>query len=281
MRSDMGKLITECYRVGDTTPYRKQRRKSRQIPHENSPKRESIRKWAKMNWGGKELGEALNPLRRYILSQVGRPWRKVHSEMSSCIDRNSATQLHIWQHAVDYVEVNTYINADGEVAFIAHYGGGEHLIKNSYAVVYVDPKSGLLKEVPPRKRWRNRREAPKYIVVDDFHQLHKINGIWYEITLAALEEKIFVPFTPYQKKIMKLEGEGEWVSQARTVDVAAHAIVEKINRNYWRPAMTLSLRAYGREGVYGESKKQLNSKELRHHGLENDPVEIVQKKKVA
>ena len=46
----------------------------------------------------KWLNEHLGPLRRYLDSQVGRPWDKVFSEICAHIDRSSAVQDHVRDH---------------------------------------------------------------------------------------------------------------------------------------------------------------------------------------
>ena len=67
------------------------------------PRRQGIRRpWIE---AGKQklLNENLAPLRRYLLSNVGRPWCKVFSEMSQHMRLDSPVQLHIWQHVQGYV----------------------------------------------------------------------------------------------------------------------------------------------------------------------------------
>ena len=54
-------------------------------------------------YGGPYLNENLNPLRRFLLAQVGRPWNKVYSEISAGIDRRNTVQQHIFAHLDDMI----------------------------------------------------------------------------------------------------------------------------------------------------------------------------------
>ena len=81
MRSDMAKVIVERPRIGSSMRGKSKgyRRSLQRLDHETLPSKEGIkrrhlghRKW---------LNEHLGPLRRYLDSQVGRPWNKVFSEI--------------------------------------------------------------------------------------------------------------------------------------------------------------------------------------------------------
>ena len=55
----------------------------------------------------KTLNENLNPLKRYLASQVGRPWRKVYSEISEHLKPTSTVQQHVRDHLQDFVATKT------------------------------------------------------------------------------------------------------------------------------------------------------------------------------
>ena len=46
-------------------------------------------------WNAKEFSDLINPLKRYLRSCIGRPWNKVHSELSQKLDRRSISGSHI------------------------------------------------------------------------------------------------------------------------------------------------------------------------------------------
>src|SRR5262245_19799390 len=108
MRPDMSKVIVERPRHGssDRTRAKRRRREVRRLGLDALPRREGIKR---LRGGTKHLNEHLAPLRRYLESQVGRPWDKVFSEICAHINRNSAVQDHVRDHVDDYVEVNTVL----------------------------------------------------------------------------------------------------------------------------------------------------------------------------
>src|SRR6185437_8674330 len=90
MRSDMYKVIVE-------RPRRSKDLKARALRFRNSldgPSHLGMR----VGYGYRELNENLAPLRRYLHSQVARPWNKVFGEICWRIDRRDPVQRHIHQH---------------------------------------------------------------------------------------------------------------------------------------------------------------------------------------
>ena len=53
----------------------------------------------------KSFNENLAPLRRYLAAQVGRPWRKVYSEIAANLNADSTVQQHVRDHLHDFVAV--------------------------------------------------------------------------------------------------------------------------------------------------------------------------------
>jgi hypothetical protein len=103
MRADMAKVIVERPRKMGGSYHRPKgyQRQLKRYGEDGPPAREGI----KARWQGrtKYLNEHLGPLRRYLDSQVGRPWNQVFSEICAHIDRNSAVQDHVRDHVEDYV----------------------------------------------------------------------------------------------------------------------------------------------------------------------------------
>ena len=91
MRADMAKVIVERPRLGGGMRRPKGIRKRERLAMADlMPSREGIRR----PWRGgyrKMLNEHLGPLRRFLQSQVGRPWDKVHSEISQHLRLDSGT----------------------------------------------------------------------------------------------------------------------------------------------------------------------------------------------
>ena len=307
MRQDMYKLITECYRVGDKSKYRKRRCKMKQaltVATQNEDwdeidSHESMRGWAIKNHGGKEFGENLNPLKRFIRSSAGRPWPEVHSEMSANINCNSEAQRHVWLHAIDYVEEKTFIGDDGQVYYYPKYvSSSPRPISESYAEVYVHPETGLIQLIPNKKSWRYRHKPHKLprIEIDKWRQGHKIGDHWFVIELAEIPGPQWKPWSDkdrqkLQKKIDDAEAlhrniygdalafksgvTGRWIVPEYN-DVAIHAIAKynRVSVAGWSRSYYNSYGVewfYGRPGVYAKTCKQMNTNELKRYGLKKVP----------
>jgi hypothetical protein len=64
-------------------------------------------------YDAKEFSDPINPLKRYLRTRIGKPWRKVHSELSRKLDRRSVSGSHIWDHVLREIEIDCYIGDDG------------------------------------------------------------------------------------------------------------------------------------------------------------------------
>jgi hypothetical protein len=192
MRADMAKVIVERPRKKGCAWHKPKgyRRQLRRYGEDGPPRREGI----KACWRGniKLLNEHLGPLRRYLGSQVGRPWDKVFSEICAHIDRSSAVQDHVRDHVADYVTVHALlidgVPCDGEGG--RHYGKPLHQF--GYRPWYVCPRTGLLRQVKAAggKRQRRPKEEgpPKVVPVGDTLQCRFHNGAWHLVTLKPLPE---------------------------------------------------------------------------------------------
>jgi hypothetical protein len=228
MRDDMAKVIVERPRLGGGVKYpRGSSWLTGRLPLEDWHRRAGIRRpWRDR----KGLNENLAPLRRYLRSQVGRPWDDVYGEVCQRIDRGSAVQLHIWQHLTQFVCTNPYV-ISGDVTHGWPRGGGGF---------YVDPRTGLLREnreYSCRKRRRRRDRAgedPDRIPVDATREYRRIDGIWYEVR--------FEPLPPRR--------DGTYV-------------FDVVLKKAWPDLSGDDVcRCYGRH-VYAVGKRQLNTKEIR------------------
>jgi len=198
------------------------------------PQREGMqRPWRDWTRWRKSLNENLAPLRRYLRSQVGRPWNKVFSEISQHLRPDSAVQKHVLDHLKQDV-ATVVVLAGGE--WIAQDG---RLLFRSYGpLFFVCPRTGLLRENHLRGKFKRRKAPtpPPRIDIDAARQFHQVNGLWYELRLGAITPEHF----------------GRW-------DCHLHA------------AVTLSLvgratAAYGRP-AFAVSKRQLSKRDIRRHGL--------------
>lgn len=150
MRKDMAKIIVERPRRGDPAwakpgrtraledddgaPYRDRARAPRRTRPERS----------------KMLNENLAPLERYLGKQVGRPWRKVYSEIAANLKPTSTVQQHVRDHLEDFVAVKTHMVA-GVVHAQPRFGGPRPLTSD-WRPYFVHPRTGLLKRNPDGRR---------------------------------------------------------------------------------------------------------------------------------
>lgn len=157
MRKDMNKVITECYRVGGRSKYRHHRRKWKNDP-DGAPRKQGMRSVYRRyhNMYGKDFGENLTPLYRWIAKQVGRPWDKIYSEICENLNPNKVIDAHVLVHVNDHVEQHAVL-IDRIPYCIAFYNGYTALSKGQ---LYVHPKNGLLLKVrrqPTKNHVVNRR----------------------------------------------------------------------------------------------------------------------------
>jgi hypothetical protein len=154
MRSDMPQVIIERPRGGPRfkTP-KGERRRDQRIPDDERPTRESIgRKWS---GSPKWLNEHLGPLRRFLRSNVGRPWNKVYSEICARIRRDSAVQDHVRDHVFDYVTVNVIL-VDGVPCSREGSDYGMPIGRYDRRELYVCPRTGILRRIRNRPAKRIR-----------------------------------------------------------------------------------------------------------------------------
>ncbi|HXR89832.1 MAG TPA: hypothetical protein VN750_06060, partial [Steroidobacteraceae bacterium] len=101
-----------------------------------------------------DLNENLQPLRRYLQAQIGRPWDKVYSEICARIDRRNTVQQHIHQHIDDFIAIKVR-EKDGKLIAVGR-GDPRELW---YGELYVDPRTGIIREYRRRRRWRSAAEC--------------------------------------------------------------------------------------------------------------------------
>lgn len=160
MRDDMAKVVTERPRRGHAEKSKKTtgrpiRRYDPDADYDE-PVRLPVSRGRQYGWNAKEFSDQINPLKRYLRSCIGRPWNKVHSELSLKLDRRSISGSHIWDHVMWEIETDCYIGADGlAYSNIRKYSRGEWPIVG----LYVHPKTGLIREQTRRKA-RRTTSAP-------------------------------------------------------------------------------------------------------------------------
>ena len=260
MRPDMAKVVTERPRSGARlkAPKGEKRRRDWEAKHECESKGESIRgKWLRFGWDNKEFTDVLGPLYGYLLKQVGRPWSKVYSEICQHLPANSNQGSHIRGHIFDFVEVNV-VMVDGEPwDSTLRYRVAAYGLPGSNGSFFVNPDSGLLCRTKENKYPRLPKRKPLGIPVPGTknRQYHKIDGVWYELTLKSVAKPKVDSFVAYSY----------WVQHKKP-----HPGL-RVERHY-DLAYKRELSPDERRSIYGSDsiavgKKQLNSKEIKKAGL--------------
>ena len=263
MREDMFEVIIERPRWGSRIRYSRRNRRvddkitSRKDP-DSLPFLIGLERAAKGARFHKRLSETLNPLRRYLESQVNRPWNKVWSEICENLKTKSTVQQHVRDHVADFIATNV-VSKDGALWVRTHW---RDLIKLSESQVslYVDPRTGILRANKHRKTWRQaRREkeaaeakerATRMRELGPNLQVHRFDdGAWWEVSLAPI---------PWEPAPAANGGVSSWQRRSMLYrDVVCGTTLTDLSPED----------LYGRFGVYAVAKRQLARREVIKLGL--------------
>lgn len=251
MRKDMSKVIVERPRTGRAVAGLRPGRTRALVDDDGEPIRA---KGAKEPKGRavktKNLNENLNPLKRYLASQVGRPWRKVYSEISEHLKPTSTVQQHVRDHLTDFVAIK--VRSEKGAHWADTRWGRPMPLSETNHLYYVHPRTGLLLKNDKRVTWqqaqRNARaraeaeRAKRMRVIDAKTQLHLFKGDWWEVKLAKI-------------------GRQTVTDRHGRVGYIEHPFTDVVRRAKLSPLGLADL--YGRDGVYAAEKRQLSSAEIK------------------
>jgi hypothetical protein len=275
VRDDMASVIVERPRI----PAGKTRAGRRRDP-DDLPSHEGMRRHWALRGDRKSLNENLAPLRRYLERQVGRPWNKVYAEIAAHLRIDSAVQQHVRDHLKDFVAVKPRRGINGRWGF----RGG--LWPQPF---HVDPVNGLLcrtdrlpEEKARRRREQRRPDAPVDRIVLEDRAFRRLKGVWFEVRLVpppapesrvrrivhdrtpdpdghgrigAPELMARHPATPARRDLCTRSQIAAGPSLARGADREEHRRAEPDRRQ-------------------GVVKRTLSRRELRRHGLTNQPDDL-------
>jgi hypothetical protein len=250
MRSDMSKVIVERPRHGSRG---KLVNRPRVKNDELLPSKLGVKRDAWMRGASKTLNENLNPLKRYLEKQVGRPWNKVWAEVCANLKPSSTVQQHVRDHIPDFVAIKTSFK-DGEIWVHDRWSRGP--LKGSHVKLFVDPKSGLLRRNKHWVSWAaktrakraadEKARAARMRIISPTKQLHLFDdGAWWEVTLAPVPTGLQETKTP--------QGVRRYTYELAVSDSVLGPELSKLGRE----------ELYGRPGVFAVSKRQLSKKEIR------------------
>jgi hypothetical protein len=254
MRDDMYKVIVERPRK---KPWATPKTARAYRNSEDAPPKLGIKKgYISRKW----LNENLNPLKRWLESQVNRPWDKVYAELCENIDRRNTVQEHIFAHIDSFVELETQL-VDGKVFVLQNWPTHLVPLAESRATLYVHPKTRILLKNKQYMSWARRQqqslvaEEAKRIAVrrelSETEQLHRLNGIWFHVTLATMAEV----------RHMR--------SAADLKELPARAHWDVVHKQWVSRAKSSGEALYSTRYVYAQAKRQLSKAELKRYGLTN------------
>jgi len=91
----------------------------------------------------KSFSDHVMPLKRYLLSQRGRNWDDVFSEICEHLDTGSTVKVHVHEHIDGFIERKVMRDEDGVLWSCSGYL--ERLVESG-TELYVDPDDNLIKE---------------------------------------------------------------------------------------------------------------------------------------
>ena len=211
MRNDMFKVIVNRPRIyGDwDTPGKRPRE-----PADAQPLREGMR--SKRTSDYKMQSDHLQPLRRFLQSQAGRPWSLVYSDISKNLRSTHAVQQHLREHLTDFVAIRV-IEKDGRMfaADQRNYAGRLVPLERASQELWVDPRTGILRDnrhriaAQKRRKEGRRREArerdQRLVIASDTLQYHRLrDGAWWSVEIApaagwdpaAVPERFAISLSP-------------------------------------------------------------------------------------
>lgn len=195
-------------------PGRNKNRRRANLPEEQLPKFEGIKRphiWRK------GLTDLLGPLKRWLQSQVGRPWNDIYSEACAVIKPDSVIRAHVKTHLLQFVEREAFMH-DGKVCVleIGYRGRGviplEEQRGNCYRnLFFVHPETGLLCVVPRKSRaaWRAERQATRketFRWLDGNFAVKQICGSWFACQFREVPPDR--PFKAYDHALGQEVGRG-------------------------------------------------------------------------
>jgi hypothetical protein len=258
MRSDMVRVLCEEPRSGMRTKDRKGRKRAEhRIPDDEKPCKEkgNLRsRWTSDYYDHKEFGDHIAPLRRFVLSCVGRKWDEVYSEIRKVVPYTGVVNQHLYSHLFQYVATKVYIEQGRVYSAIDNrrYSSGSPI----YQPTYVHPETGILCKNPeldaPRKK---KTEVKNYVKGNNEKQLFVRDvktGLWWECTLAHC-----LPGEQAKRQFLYSRA-GAFFYYTRypeTFDVLLRQNVHQGSR--------VLMDYYGSYGLYCIKTRQLNKREIK------------------
>lgn len=237
MRADMAKVLVERPRPGSRAGSRPAKGYRRRVARgladpDGLPAREGIQ--ARYT-DRRPFNENLAPLRRFLRTNLGRPWAAVSAELHARIDPGNVVQKHVLTHLWEFV-VRHVVLIDGRPCRGDGWRHGEPLAADRGrfgAVGYVCPATGLFKPLPAGRPAR-RKPAPRIVWSDGRRAVGRTAAGWELLTLTPLPPATL-------SSLARWRATDVWLGQR--VDSWEH---RRLAALYGRPVYAVARRPVGR-----------------------------------
>lgn len=261
------------------------------------PKRELKKRHPQQRhyWGCKYPS---NKVISFLHANIGQPWDKVYSKYHrlNWIPKDLRNLEHIKWHVV----IDTFLK-NGKVHYIPLYYGEAPIDNLGREKFYVHPQTKLLCVTKTQKIRANITEPKTMVVLGNYHQLLKLDGVWFEVKAEPVKsdnELVMINGLPYKEaNVEPVERvvNGKILKDIAPADGVKYTILngklylpDKNPRLSWNRPLGKRDRIIEHNGnpIWMRRDKvdrysfkitirrQLNSKELRKHGLTNDVIKI-------
>lgn len=168
MRADLKDLIVNTSRSGKNKVPAKTQSTNDPDELDNLPEYEGSRDRYNPDYWGWQFGDRINPLRRALRKNVGRPWDKVYSELVESADSRTLRGWHFRDHI--RMEVDSWNTRQAKLGQRFSRARG----------FYVDER-GILREDTSRRSWRGyeRPKDPDNCMIGE-RRFTRVNGCWFE-----------------------------------------------------------------------------------------------------
>lgn len=204
MRHDMFKVIVERPRIGgygETKGRRKEHNKRNSFrAYENEDVYDEPSCWEKIRPVGrgadrKAFNENLEPLWRYLQTQVGRCWDDVYSDIRENLSPRNTVQMHVVQHLKWQVRMNCYLGEDGRVyerPKYARYGMPDPCLEDPTPYKYGFYVHPVTREfcVSPTKARKTKKPEPTKFQVSPLVQFRLIDGEWCVVEFEKIPKSL-------------------------------------------------------------------------------------------
>ena len=210
--------------------------------------------WENDSYWGKGL--PWQRLKRWVESQEGE---HIDNVIHKFVNLKWLLQEYRTMHQLRrQIEMDTFLE-DGKVMYYSEYpmcGVAARPIEGGTKEVYVHPKTRCIQvyRPPTRESWRKQHQKEldaKLRILGDYHQLYKLNGIWYEVKAEPAKDQ------NKWNRLYKTYGLTNGMERKGPKDI----LLEK--NSAWK-------RASNDPFVMVILKRQINGKELKKHGLQNN-----------